>query len=88
MHKITVKPRKIRLIIISRKLTVIRSLKNEEEKVDRSTCGLSAQVMRRGTGPPPLEARPGHDLLPWEQALERDLLPREQDLEGEPPMGA
>jgi hypothetical protein len=33
-------------------------------------------------------ARPGRDLLPWEQALERDLLPREQDLEGEAPTGA
>ncbi len=33
-------------------------------------------------------ARPGRDLLPWEQTLEGDLLTREQDLEGEPPTGA
>jgi hypothetical protein len=48
MHKITVKSRKIRLVIISRKLSDIRSRKNEKN-VDRSTCGLSAQIMGPGT---------------------------------------
>jgi hypothetical protein len=41
IHKITVKPQIIRLVIISRKLTAIRSRKNEKN-VDKSTCDLSA----------------------------------------------
>ncbi len=88
MHKITVKPWKICLVSIS----VVNWLPYAAEKMKKIwqeyTCGFSAQIMGPGTGPPPMEARPGRDLLPWEQALERDLLPREQDLEGEPSTGA
>ncbi len=67
MYKITVKQRKICLVIISRILTKTEKMK---KNVDRGTCGLSAQVMRLGTGAPPKKARPGRDLLPWEQDLD------------------
>ncbi len=95
MYKVTVKPRKNHLLIIYRKL--ISWFATHSRKIflmiDSSTCGLSEEKVRPGTGPLSTGAGPWNGISSkrnrtWNgisshgsRTLERDLLQEEQDLE-------